>query len=94
MLQESNQCILRLLFGHGGCFDLVDKATFAVCAFVPGVHLVELGITLVDHKYRAFGAILQIGAGHDDGNFYDALDLRVQARHLAIEPDQVFIGFA
>ena len=56
-------------------------------------HLVELGVALVDHEDGAFDAALQIGIGHDDSDFDDALGFGVQACHLAVEPDQVLVGF-
>ena len=69
------------------------RPLLAVRALVPGVHLVEQLVALVNHQHRAFDARLQMRAGHDDGDLQQALDLGVQAGHFAIEPDQVLVGF-
>ena len=62
-------------------------------ALVPGVHFVELRVGLVDHEYWPFGAVFKVRAGHDHSDFDEAVLHRAQARHLAIEPDEIFIGF-
>lgn len=48
----------------------------------------------MDGQDRTFHAIFEIGAGHDDRNFNDAIHLRIEARHLAVKPNEVFVGFA
>ncbi len=60
-------------------------------AFIPLVHTVKQCITLMHHQHRAFGALLQPGAGHYHGDFNDALGLGVEPGHFAIQPDQILI---
>ena len=83
--------MLSLGLGQGRCLDLVDQATLAVRALVPGIHLVELLVALVNHQHRALDARGQVRASHDDGDFKQALFFGVEASHLAIEPDQVLV---
>ena len=92
--QKGDQLVLRLrLCGYRG-FDLVNQAALAMGSLVPGIHLVQLCITLVYDQHRPFNALVQIGAGHNDGNFNDPVNFRVQSGHLAVQPDQVLVGFS
>ncbi len=63
-----------------------------MCALVPGVHGAEQRIALVNDQHRAFDARHQLWSGHDHRNFNDAFLLRIEPRHLAIEPHQILIG--
>ena len=91
--QKLEQYVFGFLFRQGGGLDLVGQSAFAVRAGVPLVHFADQVVALVDHQHRAFNAPGQVGVGDDDRNFNDALPLRVQARHLAIQPDQVEVRF-
>ena len=75
------------------CCRTWGRRSFAVRALVPFVHLVEQRVALVDHQHRAFDALRQMGVGDDDRDLDDALMFRVQARHLAVQPDQIEIRF-
>ena len=56
---EVQDLLFGLRLGDGGGLDLVDQAAAAVGALVPGIHLVQLRIALVDHQHRAFDARLR-----------------------------------
>ena len=60
---------------------------------VPLVHLGHMRVALVNNDNGAFHAHAQIGVGDDDGHFQQAIDFGVQATHLAIEPNQILVGF-
>jgi purine nucleoside permease len=62
-------------------------------AFVPSVHAVEQGVTLVHHQHGPFNARVQLGASDHHGNFNQSFDLWVQASHFAINPNQILVGF-
>lgn len=91
LFQEIQDLLLGVGFARGRCLDLVDQAAFAVRALVPGVHLVQQFIALVDHQHRALDAGRQVRAGHDHGDLQQAFLFRVEAGHLAIDPDQVLV---
>jgi hypothetical protein len=89
LLEEGDQFFLGLLFGHGRGLDAVDQAGLAVRALVPVVHLVERFVALVDGEHRTFGQHVQLRIGDDDGDFDDAVGVRIEAGHFHVEPDQV-----
>ncbi|MNL82426.1 hypothetical protein D3C87_2098050 [compost metagenome] len=62
-------------------------------ALVPGIHLAQQFIGLVDRKNWPLDARLQARSRHDDGDFQQAVGIGLQACHFAIEPDQVLVGF-
>jgi len=90
-MQKGQQLLLRVVFGQMGCLDLVDQTALAVRALVPFVHAVQQRIALVQHQHWTLGTAFQLGSGDDDGDLDDAVDLGVQAGHLAVKPDQVLV---
>jgi hypothetical protein len=62
-------------------------------AFVPGVHAIEQGFTLVHHQHGTFYARVQLGPSDHHRNFNQSFDLWVQAGHFAIDPNQILVGF-
>ena len=75
----------------GGGFDFVNQAALAVGAFVPGVHLVEQIVALVNDANGTFYSGRQVGARHDDGNFKQALFFWVETGHFTVDPYQVVV---
>src|SRR5690606_22185740 len=61
----------------------------AVLARVPLVHRGERHVVLVDGEHGTFGEDRELLVGHDGRDFDDAVRLRVEPRHLEIDPDQV-----
>jgi hypothetical protein len=59
---------------------------------VPVVHCVEEGVGLVDRDHRAFCDDAQIGVGDDAGDLQDGARLRIQPRHLEVDPDEVRVA--
>eukprot|EP01136_Pigoraptor_vietnamica_P000384 Opistho-1_new@25631 len=92
LLQEGDGLLDGLVFAHGRGLDPVDQAALAVGALVPGVHLVQGFIALVDGEHRAFDAHRQLRVGHHDGDLDDAVGVGVQAGHLQVDPDQVLVA--
>ena len=69
------------------------RPLLAVGALVPGIHLVQQFIGLVDRKNGPLDARFQARSRHDDGDFEKAVGIGLQAGHFAVEPDQVLVGF-
>ena len=60
-------------------------------SFVPGIHLVEQLVALMNNAHWTFYSGCQMGACHNDRNFKQTLLFRVKARHFAIDPNQVVV---
>jgi hypothetical protein len=88
LLQEGDQLLFGLGFGHGRGLHAVDQARLAVGALVPVVHLVQRFVALVDGEHGTFGQMFSC-VGDDDGHFDDAVGVRIEAGHFHVEPDQV-----
>ena len=91
--QEGKDLLLRFLFRHRGRLHLVDQATAAVRSLVPGIHLVQQFVRLVNGKHGAFNAGFEARAGHDHSNLQQAVGVGLQAGHFTVQPDQVLVGF-
>ena len=71
------------------CFHAVDQSALAVRALVPAVHRVERGVALVDREHRTFDAPRDLRVGDHDRDLDDAITIRVEPRHLEVDPDKV-----
>ena len=60
-------------------------------SFVPGIHLAEQFVALVNDAHWTFYSWGELWARHNDRNFKQTLLLRVKARHLAVDPNQVVV---
>ena len=62
-------------------------------ALVPGVHLIEKLVALVNGQHRAFDARRELRASHDHDNFDQSLFVGVKPGHFAVKPDKILVGF-
>ena len=58
-------------------------------AFIPGIHLVQHGIALVNRKDRTLSKDIQFGIGNNRCNLDNTVIVRVEAGHLHVDPDEV-----
>ncbi len=86
--KKINQFNFSLRLSEGRGLNLVDEATFPMRGTIPAVHRVKQGIPLMNHQNRPFCYDGQIRLSDDDSHLDDAFLLRVQTRHLHIQPYQ------
>ena len=62
-------------------------------ALVPGIHLAQHLIRLMNGKDRAFSKDIQLGISDDCCNLDNTVIVRIQPGHFHIDPDEIhFIG--
>ena len=67
----------------------IGQARLAVGPPVPIVHEREHRLGLVDGDDRPLGNHVQLAIGDDRRNLDDVVEIRVQARHLEVDPDEI-----
>ena len=61
-------------------------------SLVPGIHAVQQRIALVDHEHGPFDTRFQVGTRDNDGQLEQTLPVRLQPRHLAVQPHEILVG--
>jgi len=89
-LQKLECKLLGLHCRDDAASDAFKQTGGTVGRSIPVVHCVQHGVGLVDRDDRAFGDDLQLRIGHDRRDFDDAVPVRVEARHLQVDPNEVF----
>ncbi len=90
---EAQNLLFSVLLRRGGSFDFVNQSAAAVRPLVPCIHFVEQLVALVNHANGAFYAGAEVRASDDHGNLQEALFFGVEARHFAVNPNQIVIRF-
>ena len=75
----------------GGFAHALRQAAATVGATVPGVHAAQGLFTLVNRHHRALHPNTNLRVGDNDGDLDDAVAVRVQPRHLEVDPHQVVL---
>mgnify|MGYP006940264935 CR=1 FL=1 len=93
LFNEAQNLLFCVLLRRGGSFDFVNQSAAAMRALVPSIHFVQQLVALVNDAHRAFYAGAEVRASDDHCNFQEALFFGVEARHFAVNPNQIVVRF-
>ena len=81
----------HLVFGIGerdAVRDLLDQPALAVHVRHELVHVVERRLVGLDHDREPRIDQIQVVVGDDDGDLDEFVDVDIESRHFAIDPDE------
>ena len=71
-----------------GLQDAIDESRLCVVLRIPIVHRIEHSFWAFDGDFWSFGDDIEIGIGHECGDFDAVIDARIESCHFAIDPNQ------